>query len=89
MKSKFFKAFGIPDTECEIEPRLDEHDMPRLFFRSKGNPGFGLDLTGARKLQRLMTQAGEIDQAKVIEKSVEVARQLALKSSRRFDSRTN
>ncbi len=89
MKSKFFKAFGIPNTECEVEPRLDEHGTPRLSFTSQARPAVGIGLSAARKLQQLMTQADEINQAGVIKKSVKVARQLALESSGRFDSRTS
>src|SRR3954471_19774348 len=46
MKSEFFSMFGIPPTECEIEARKDELGVPRLWFRSTGNPLVGLDLTG-------------------------------------------
>ena len=53
MKSEFFSMFGIPPTECEIEARKDELGVPRLWFRSTGNPLVGLDLTGCayRKLK--------------------------------------
>lgn len=44
MKSEFFSMFGIPPTECEIEARKDELGVPRLWFRSTGNPLVGLDL---------------------------------------------
>ena len=59
MKSEFFSMFGIPPTECEIEARKDELGVPRLWFRSTGNPLVGLDLTGATQLQHLLTDAGE------------------------------
>ena len=45
IKSEFFSMFGIPPTECEIEARKDELGVPRLWFRSTGNPLVGLDLT--------------------------------------------
>ena len=64
MKSEFFSMFGIPPTECEIEARKDELGVPRLWFRSTGNPLVGLDLTGATQLQHLLTDAGEANQAK-------------------------
>jgi hypothetical protein len=63
MKSEFFSMFGIPPTECEIEARKDELGVPRLWFRSTGNPLVGLDLTGATQLQHLLTDAGEANQA--------------------------
>lgn len=44
MKSEFFSMFGIPPTECKIEARKDELGVPRLWFRSTGNPLVGLDL---------------------------------------------
>ena len=59
MKSEFFSMFGIPPTECEIEARKDELGVPRLWFRSTGNPLVGLDLTGATQLQHLLIDAGE------------------------------
>ncbi len=58
MKSEFFSMFGIPPTECEIEARKDELGVPRLWFRSTGNPLVGLDLTGAGEAN----QANEIGQ---------------------------
>ena len=66
MKSEFFSMFGIPPTECEIEARKDELGVPRLWFRSTGNPLVGLDLTGATQLQHLLTDAGEANQANEI-----------------------
>ena len=47
MKSEFFSMFGIPPTECEIEARKDELGVPRLWFRSTGNPLVGLDFDPA------------------------------------------
>src|SRR5258705_7545311 len=66
MKSEFFSMFGIPPTECEIESCKDELGVPRLWFRSTGNPLVGLDLTGATQLQHLLTDAGEANQANEI-----------------------
>lgn len=77
MKSIFFKQFGIPDADCEIEPRLDEHRMPRLYFRSAGNPLVGLDMTGASQLRQLLAHFGEGDKAKEIDQHIEKARRLA------------
>ncbi len=45
MKSELFKHFGIQVTDCEIEPRLDDMKVPRLFFRLAGNPFVAMDLT--------------------------------------------
>jgi hypothetical protein len=69
MKSEFFSMFGIPTAECEIEARKDELRVPRLWFRSAGNPLVGLDLTGATQLQHLLTDAGEANQANVVSTS--------------------
>ena len=66
MKSEFFSMFGIPPTECEIEARKDELGVPRLWFRSAGNPLVSLDLTGATQLQHLLTDAGEANHANEI-----------------------
>jgi hypothetical protein len=76
MRSKFFKDFGIPDVECDIEPRLDDHRVPRLFFRSTGNPLVGLDLTGASQLRQLLAHAGQTAQAAEINAHIETARRL-------------
>ena len=32
MKSEFFKDFGIPVAECEIEPRLDDLGVAAMDF---------------------------------------------------------
>ena len=77
MKSEFFRNFGIPDTECEIEPRLDDFRVPRLFFKSKGSPLVGLDLTGASQLKQLLAHSGETEKAAEIEKHIARARRLA------------
>ena len=66
MKSEFLSMFGIPPTECEIEVRKDDLGVPRLWFRSTGNPLVGLDLTGATQLQHLLTDAGDAKQANEI-----------------------
>ncbi len=91
MKSEFFSMFGIPPTECEIEARKDELGVPRLWFRSTGNPLVGLerlwfrstgnplvglDLTGATQLQHLLTDAGEANQANEIGQHIAKAQHL-------------
>jgi hypothetical protein len=76
MKSEFFSMFGIPPTECEIEARKDELGVPRLWFRSTGNPLVGLDLTGATQLQHLLTDAGEANQANEIGQHIVKAQHL-------------
>jgi hypothetical protein len=80
MKSEFFSMFGIPPTECEIEVREDDLNVPRLWFRSAGNPLVGLDLTGACQLQHLLTDAGEAKQANEIGQLITKAQHLPLKS---------
>jgi hypothetical protein len=47
MYSKLFADHGIQVTEQEVEVRRDSQGLPRLWFRSAGNPLVGLDLTGA------------------------------------------
>ncbi|MGA9035903.1 MAG: hypothetical protein WB505_09875 [Pseudolabrys sp.] len=76
MKSEFFSMFGIPPIECEIEARKDELGVPRLWFRSAGNPLVGLDLTGATQLQHLLTDAGEANQANEIGQHIAKAQHL-------------
>ena len=76
MKSKFFPQFGIAETECEIEPGRDDQRIPRLFFRSPGNPLVGLDLTGASQLRQLLAQAGDWDSAAEIDRNIAKARRL-------------
>ena len=77
MQSQFFKDFGIPVTECEIEPAFHPNfRIPYLFFRSPGNPLVGLDLTGASQLQQLLAHAGEAENAKEIERHIATARQM-------------
>lgn len=63
-------------TECEIEARKDELGVPRLWFRSTGNPLVGLDLTGATQLQHLLTDAGEANQANEIGQHIAKAQHL-------------
>ena len=77
MYSKHFTKFGIPDTECEIEVRRDNVNLPRLFFRSPGNPLCGLDLGGASQLKQLLEHDGDHAKARLIGRLIEQARKLA------------
>jgi hypothetical protein len=62
MSSPFFKNFGIPDAECDIEPDFHpQFKVPYLYFRSPGNPLVGLDLTGASQLRHMLAHAGETE----------------------------
>jgi hypothetical protein len=76
MKSQFFKDFGIPVTDCEIEPRLDDQRVPRLFFRLTGNPLVGLDLTGVSQLRQILEHAGDLAQAAEINNHIEKPKRL-------------
>ncbi len=77
MKSGFFKDFGIPVTECEIEANFHpQFRVPYLFFRSPGNPLVGLDLTGASQLRQRLAHAGEMEQANEIDQHIEKAKRL-------------
>src|ERR1700747_3564457 len=74
MKSQLFKDIGIPLAECEIEPALDPRGVPRLWFRSVGNPLVGLDLTGASQLRQMFAHAGDADNANEIDRHIAKAR---------------
>ncbi len=77
MKSEFFKDFGIPVAECEIEPGFHpQFRMPYLYFRSPGNPLIGLDLTGASQLRQLLAHAGEVEKAEEIDVHIAKARRM-------------
>jgi hypothetical protein len=77
MQSQFFRDFGIPDAECEIEPGFHpSFRIPYLFFRSPGNPLVGLDLTGASRLRQMLAHAGEVEKAKEIDRHITEAGQL-------------
>jgi hypothetical protein len=77
MKSEFFKDFGLPDADCEIEAAFHpQFRIPYLFFRSTGNPLVGLDMTGASQLQQRLAHAGEMAKAKKIEDHIANARRL-------------
>ena len=81
MRSEFLSMFGIPPADCEIEVRKDDLGVPRLWFRSMGNPLVGLDLTGATQLQHLLTDAGEAMQANEIGGYIAEAKHLSLNDS--------
>ncbi len=51
MYTKLFADHGIPDVNCDVEVRRDNQGLPRLWFRSTGNPLVGLDLTGASEVE--------------------------------------
>ncbi len=74
MRSQFFKDFGIPDADCEIDPRRDDVKMPRLFFSSIGNPVVALDMVGATRLRDMMAVGGEEDNANEIGEQILQAR---------------
>lgn len=77
MKSDFFKDFGIPVTECAIEPGLHpQFHIPYLYFRSPGSY-VGLDLTGASQLRQLLAHAGDTDKANEIDQHIANARRLS------------
>ena len=77
MRSSFFKEFGIPDAECDIEPDFHpQFKVPYLYFRSTGNPLVGLDLTGASQLRQMLAHAGDTAEADEIDRLIQKARQL-------------
>jgi hypothetical protein len=75
MKDDLLKRFGIPPAAAgDIEVRKDETGVPRLWFRSKGNPLVGLDLTGASQLKQQLEALGDRDYARTIAGHIEAAR---------------
>jgi hypothetical protein len=76
MKSAFFKDFGIPDGDCEIDVQLDNVGIPRLYFRSVGHAPVGLDLTGASQLRNMLAEAGNDTDAQEIERHIQEALRL-------------
>jgi hypothetical protein len=76
MRSKFFADFGIPDADCDIRVERDPHGVPRLFFRSTGNPLVGLDLTGASQLRQMLAHAGDAAGAHEIGDYIAAAKRL-------------
>lgn len=78
MRSPFFKEFGIPDADCDIEADFHpQFRVPYLFFRSPGNPLVGLDLTGASQLRQMLAHNGDAEKADEIDRLIQKARQLA------------
>jgi hypothetical protein len=77
VKSEFFKDFGIPDADCEIEAGFHpQFKIPSIYFRSTGNALVGLDLTGASQLRHKLAHAGELDKARQIDDHIAHARRL-------------
>lgn len=76
MKSGFFKDFGIPVADCEVEVGMHpQFRFPLVYFRSQGNPLVGLDLTGASQLRQMLTHAGEIENAREIDRHIKTCQQ--------------
>jgi len=67
MKSGLFPQFGLPDADCDVTVALDEQGIPRLWFRSAGNPVVALDLTGASQLGQQMRAAGDLQEQDLAE----------------------
>jgi hypothetical protein len=78
MYSKLFKDFGIPDVACDIEVRRDNQGLPRLWFKSTGNPLVGLDLTGASQLRQMLEHDGDQTNADNISQHIEQAKRLGI-----------
>lgn len=77
MQSKLLERFGIsPTVEHEIELRNDDCGIPRLWFRSIGNPLVGLDLGGASQLRQLLEHAGNSEKAREIERLIAKAQRV-------------
>jgi hypothetical protein len=78
MHSKLFKDFGIPDVACDVEVKRDNQGLPRLWFRSIGNPLVGLDLTGASQLRQRLEHSGDQANADEISQHIEQAKLLGI-----------
>jgi hypothetical protein len=77
MKDDILKKFGIlPAAAGDIEVRKDDVGIPRLYFRSTGNPLVGLDLTGASQLHQHLKSAGDLDYARTIAGHIDAAKRL-------------
>ena len=76
MKSAFFKDFGIPDVDCEINVHLDNLGVPRLYFTSVGHAPVGLDLAGASQLRNMLAETGNNTDAQEIERHIQEALRL-------------
>jgi hypothetical protein len=78
MYSKLFADHGIQVTEQEVEVRRDSQGLPRLWFRSAGNPLVGLDLTGASQLRQRLEAADERRTAAEISRLIDEAKALGI-----------
>jgi len=78
MYSKLFADHGIQVTEQEVEVRRDGQGLPRLWFRSTGNPLVGLDLTGASQLRQRLEAAGDTQTAAEISRLIDEAKALGI-----------
>jgi hypothetical protein len=78
MQSKFFSELGIPATDCAIEVRRDNNGLPRVWFRSSGNPLVGLDLTGASQLRQKLEHDGDQAAAAEIGRHIEQVQRLGI-----------
>lgn len=78
MHSKLFEDYGIQPVQQETDVLRDSQGLPRVFFRSSGNPLVGLDLTGASQLQQRMIASGEIANAQEMANLIVEARTLGI-----------
>jgi hypothetical protein len=78
MRSKHLLKFGIPDVEHQVEVNRDTHGLPCLFFRSRGNPLMGLNLTGLSQLEQLLETDGDLAGAHEVRGYIDQARQLGI-----------
>ena len=66
MRSHLLREFGIADCAVETFVRPDPLGAIRIWLRAESQPLIGLDIDGARKLQKRMAGTGEFAQAKLM-----------------------
>lgn len=76
MKSSLFPQFGIPDADCDVSVAPDDQGLPRIWFRSSGNPVVALDLTAASQLRQQIEAAGELEAAQELAGLIQAAQGL-------------
>ena len=78
MYTPLFADHGIPVVEQAVEVRRDPQGLPRLWFRSAGNPLIGLDLTGASQLHQRLALMGDAHTAAEVSRLIDQAKALGI-----------
>jgi hypothetical protein len=78
MYTPLFADHGIPVVDQEVEVRRDPQGLPRLWFRSEGNPLIGLDLGGASQLHQNLERTGDKQTADEVSRLIDQAKALGI-----------